>query len=332
MTSQVSTTTGCLRQSCTGFSLALCALIAGAASAQPYPHKTIRIVSAAAAGGGNDFVSRVIGQRLAAAFGQQVLIDNRAGAAGNIAAEIAAKATPDGYTLVVVSASHATNPTLYRKLSYHPVKDFEPVTQITGQGYVFAVHLAVPAKTVEEFVAWAKSKKGGATYASSGNGQPGHLGMELLKTLGGFEAVHVTYKGGGPAMIDLVAGQVDAFLSSPPAAAPQVKAGKVRAIAVTGLHRSDLLPDVPTVAESGFPGYEVNGWNGLLAPAGTPRDIVLKLYGEISKSLKLSEVKDRLAASGLDPVASTPEVFLAYIQAEIVKWEKIIKQSGARAD
>ena len=301
-------------------------------AAQPYPNKTIRIVSAAAAGGGNDFVSRVIGQRLASAFGQQVLIDNRAGAAGNIAAEIVAKATPDGYTLVVGSASHATNPTLYRKLGYDAVKDFAPITQVTGQGYVFAVHLGVPAKTVEEFVAWAKTKKGGATYASSGNGQPSHLGMELLKTLGGFDAVHVTYKGGGPAMIDLVAGQVDVFLSSPPAAAPLIKAGKVRAVAVTALQRSELLADVPTVAESGFPGYEVNGWNGLLAPAGTPREIVMKLYSEIAKSLKQPEVRDRLAAGGLDPVGTTPEQFLAYIKAEIVKWEKIIKQSGARAE
>jgi len=290
----------------------------------------------APAGGGSDFVTRIVGLKLGATFGQPVIIDNRGGAGGNIAAELAAKASPDGYTLLVVAASHAINPSLYRKLSYDPVKDFAPITQVTGQHYILVVHPSVPAKTVKEFIAFAKSKKGGITYASGGGiGSASHLGMELLKTLAGFDAVHVPYKGAGPATIDLIAGQVDASMMSMPGGLPHVRGGKndkMRAIAVTSLKRSVLLPDVPTVAESGFPGFEVSGWYGLLAPAGTPREVVAKLYEEVSRSLKLSNVRDRMAGIGEDPVGSTPEEFAAYIKAEMIKWEKVIKQSGARAD
>lgn len=314
------------------FALACCASISSTVLAQPYPNKPIRIIVASAPGGGTDLAARILGQKLAAALGQQAIIDNRAGAAGNIAAEIAAKSAPDGYTLVMVSASHAINASLYRRLPYDAVKDFAPVSQITGSPYVLSVHPSLPVKTVPEFVALAKARRGALTYASSGNGQAGHLAMELLKTLAGFDAVHVPYKGGGPAMMELVAGQVDAFIASPPAAVPQVKAGKVKALAVTSLKRSDLLPDVPTIAESGFPRYEVNGWNGLLAPAGTPRRVVAQLYEEISKVLKLPDVRERMAANGLDPVGSTSNQFSALIKAEIVKWEKVVRQSGASTE
>jgi len=302
------------------------------ASAQTYPSKPIRIIVASAPGGGTDLAARIVGQKLTAAIGQQTIIDNRAGAAGNIAAEIAAKSAPDGYTLVMVSASHAINASLYRGLPYDAAKDFAPISQVTGSAYVFCAPPSLPVKTVSEFVALAKARKGALTYASSGNGQAGHLAMELLKTLAGFDAIHVPYKGGSPAMMELIAGQVDAFISSPPASVPQVKAGKVKAIAVTSLKRSELLPAVPTIAESGFPQYEVNGWNGLLAPAGTPRRTVAQLYEGISNMLRLQEVIERMAANGLDPVGSTPAQFAALIKTEIVKWEKVIRQSGANTN
>ena len=321
-----------LRLLCTVFSLVLCASIAGAALAQSYPNKPIRIIVPAPAGGGSDLVTRIIGLKLAATFGQPVIIDNRGGAGGNIAAELAAKASPDGYTLVVVTSQLAINPSLYRNLSYDPVKDLMPITQIDEQAYILVVHPSVPVKTVKEFIALAKSKKGGITYSSGGIGSSTHLGMELLKTLAGFDAVHVPYKGTGPAMIDLIGGQVDASIPTMPGGLPHVRSGKVKALAVTSLKRSALLPDVPTVSESGFPGYEVTGWKGLLAPVGTPREVVAKLYEEVSRSLKLSNVRDRMAGIGEDPVGSTPEEFAAYIKAEIVKWAKVVKQSGARAD
>lgn len=321
-----------LRASCTVFSLVLCASIAGAALAQSYPNKPIRIIVGYPPGGTTDFAARIVGQNLASAFGQQVIIDNRGGASGNIAAELAAKALPDGYTLVMVAATHAINSSLYRKISYDPVKDFAPITQVTANAFVLVAHPSVPVKTVKEFIALARLKKGGLTHASGGIGTAGHLGMELLKTLAGFDAVHVPYKGGGSVIIDLIAGQVDASILSPPIALPHVRSGKIRALAVTSLKRSVLLPDVPTVAEDGFPGFEVSGWIGLLAPAGTPREVVAKIYQEISRILKLPDVIGRIMADGADPVGSTPEEFAAYIQAEIIKYEKVVKQSGARAD
>jgi tripartite-type tricarboxylate transporter receptor subunit TctC len=314
------------------FSVAAFAFITGTASAQSYPTRPIRIIVPVSPGGGSDFISRLMGQKLAAAFGQPVIIENRAGASGNIGTELAARASPDGYTLIMVAASHAINPSYYGKPSYDLVKDFSPVTQITANAYILVVHASVVAKTVREFIALAKSKKGAMAYASSGNATAGHLGMELLKTLAGFDAVHVPYKGAGPAVIDLIAGQVNAYILSPLVALPHVRSGKIRSLAVTSLKRSSFLPEAPTIAESGFPGYEVSGWYGLLAPARTPRDIVNRLYAEISKSLKLSDVGDRLVADGSEPVGSTPVEFAAYIQAEISKWAKVINQSGARVN
>ncbi|MBI4189580.1 MAG: tripartite tricarboxylate transporter substrate binding protein [Betaproteobacteria bacterium] len=321
-----------LQQLRTVFSLVLCASITGAALAQSYPTKPIRFIVAAAPGGGSDYIARIVGQKLSAALGQTVVIDNRGGAAGNIGAELTARASPDGYTLVVVASSHASNINLYRKLYYDPVKDFAPVTQLVSNYFLLAVQPSSPPKTVKEFIAFARSKKGELTYGSAGSGQGAHLGMELLKTLAGFDAVHVPYSGIGPATVALLAGQVDVALLTPPSTLPQVKAGKLKVLAVTSLKRMAVLPSVPTIAESGFPGFEVNSWQGLLAPAGTPREIVTKLYEETSKSLKLSDVLERLAVVGAQPVGSTPEEFAGFIQAEITKWEKVIKQSGARAD
>lgn len=302
------------------------------AVAQNFPTKPIRIVVGLAPGGGTDIVARMVGQRLSAAIGQQVIIDNRSGASGNIAAEIVARSPADGYTLIVVTASHAINPSLFPKMSYDPIKDFSAVTQLTAQPYLFVVNPGVPAKSVKEFIALAKSRKGGLTYASSGSGLLGHLGMELLKTQAKFEAVHIPYKGAGPALIDTIAGQVDAFFPTIISGLPQVKNGKVRVIGVTTLRRAVLLPDVPTVAEQGFPDYEVSGWYGLLAPAGTPGDVIGYLNAEVVKVLRSPEGRERLAAEGAEGVGNTPEQFGAYMRSEMVKWGKVVRQSGARAD
>jgi len=325
---------------CAVFSLVSCTCIAAAAetlltltgSGQAYPAKPIRIITPVSPGGGSDFVSRLIGQKLSADFGQPVIIENRAGASGNIGTELAARALPDGYTLVMVAASHAINPSYYGKPPYDLVKDFSPISQVTANAYILVVHASVPVKTVKEFIALAKTKKGAITYASSGNATAGHLGMELLKTHAGFDAIHVPYKGAGPAIIDLVAGQVNAYIVSPLVSLPHVRSGRIRSLAVTSLKRSIFLPDAPTVAESGFPGYEVSGWYGVLAPARTPREIVARLYEAISRILKLPDVGERLASDGSEPIGSTPQEFAAYIQAEIIKWEKVIKQSGAKVE
>ncbi|MBI4189186.1 MAG: tripartite tricarboxylate transporter substrate binding protein [Betaproteobacteria bacterium] len=321
-----------LRQLCAVFPLVLYAPIDGAALAQSYPNKPIRLIVAAPPGGALDFVSRIVGQSLGAAFGQQVIIDNRGSGGGTIATELVAKASPDGYTLLMVPAGHVINPSLYRKLPYDTVKDFAPITQVDAAAYILVVHPSLPAKTVKELIAFAKSKKGGLTYASPGTGQAGHLGMELLKTLAGFDAVHVPYKGDAPAITDLLGRQVDASLPGMSSGLSHVKAGKLKALAVTSLKRSDLLPDVPTVSESGFPGYSVTGFRGFLAPAGTPREVVAKLYEETFRLLKFPDVRDRLVAQGADPVGSTPDEFAAFIKAEIIKWAKVAKQSGASAD
>ena len=313
-------------------STALLAVQAGSALAQPYPNKPIKIVVSAPPAGGADIVGRMVGQKLTEAWGQPVVIDNRPGGGGNIGTELTAKSPADGYTMLVITPSHTTNPFLHKDLPYDSIKDFVPITQVTTGSYIVVVPLSSPVKNMQDLVALAKSKKGGISYASSGNGQAGHLGMELLKTLGGFEAVHIPYKGSAPAMTDLLAGRVDVFFATMPGGLPFVNSSKVRAIAVTGLRRSSLLPDVPTVAESGFPGFEVTGWYGLLAPAGTPPEIVAKLQTEVSRMLKQPDVKELLLKDGADPVGSTPDQFAAYIRSEMDKWSKVIKQSGARVD
>ena len=312
--------------------LASMALAPVSALAQKYPSKSIRIVLPVTPGGGTDIIARLVGQKLSGVVNQQVVIDNRGGAGGNIAAEIVAKSPADGYTLIVVTASHATNPFLYKKMNYDPVKDFSPVTQLTSQPYIFIVHPSVPARNVKEFIALSKKRKGGLSYASSGAGLLGHLGMELLKTLGHFEGQHIPYKGAGPAMTDVLGGQVEAFFPTMISGLPHVKGGKVRAIAVTSGKRSSLLPEVPTIAEQGFPGYEVNGWYGLLAPTGTPREVIDMLHSEVVKILAQPDVKERMAGDGADPVGNTPAEFSAYILTEMKKWQKVIKDAGATAE
>jgi len=300
--------------------------------AQTYPSKPVRLLVGNAPGGGSDFVARLLAQHLSGAFGQQVVVDNRPGAAGIIAADLTAKAPADGYTLVVVASSHASSVNLYRKLPFDPVKDFSPLTQLTANYFFLVVNPSSPASSVRDFVGLAKAKKGELTYGSAGSGQGAHLGMELLKSLAGFQAVHVPYNGIGPATAALLANQVEVALLTPPSTVPLMKAGKLRVLGVTSLKRLALLPDIPTVAESGFPGYEVNNWVGLLAPAGTPKEVIARIYQETVKSLKSSDVVERLSAVVTEPVGSTPQEFAMFMQAEITKWGKVIKQSGARAD
>ena len=261
-----------------------------------------------------------------------MIVENKAGAAGNIAAEAVARAAPDGYTLVVVASSHATNVNLYSKLSYDPVKDFAPVSLLTTNFFVVAVPASSPANTLGELIALAKTKKGGINYGSAGAGQGNHLGMELLKVRGGFDATHVPYTGIGPATVALLGEQIDVSLLTPPGAVPHVKTGKLKILAMTGLKRSPLMPNVPTVAESGFPGYELSGWIGLLAPAGTPKEIVDKLQQAVAKVLKEPDVIGKLESVMAEPVGSTPQDFASFLQAEIATWGKVIKQSGAKAE
>ena len=302
------------------------------ADAPAYPQKPIRLVLPVPPGGGSDIIVRPVSQKLSAALGQQIVIDYRGGAGGNIAAEIVAKAAPDGYTLLWVNTGIATNVSLYKKIAYDPLRDFTAITQLTSQCYLFVVHPSVPVRTVQEFIALSKTRKGGLSYASTGAGSLPHLGMELLKTQGRFDGTQVPYKGAGPALIDVIGGQVDIMLPTIISGAPFVKAGKLRAIAVTSLKRAPLLPVVPTVAEQGFAGFEVNGWFGMVAPAGTPRDAIVLLNAEITRTLKLPDVAERLIGDGAVAVGNTPEEFGAYIKSEMIKWEAVIRQSGATAE
>ncbi len=303
-----------------------------AAPAQAYPAKPIRFVVPAPPGGGTDTVARIVGQKLSSAVGQPVVIDNRAGASGNIAARLVAGAIPDGYTLFVVFASHATNPSLFKDLGYDPIKDFSAITRLTGLPYLLIVHPASPVRTVKELVALAKSTPGGLTYASAGAGLTGHLAMELLKEVGGFDAIHVAYKGGAAATIDVAGGRVCCFFASAPSALPQVQSGKVRVIAVSTKERSPLVPDVPTVAEQGYPAFDVVSWYGLLGPARMPVSLVGFLHQEVLRLLLGDDTIKQLAAVGASPAPSaTPKEFTAYIQSEIDIWRKVIRRAGITA-
>jgi len=296
-----------------------------------YPNRPIKIVLPVSAGGGTDIVTRNIAQQLSKILGESVIVDNKPGAGGNLAADQVAHAKPDGYTLIVVTASHATNSNLYKKLSYDPIKDFSPISQLTSQPYLFVVNNNVPAKTIKEFIAFAQTNKN-TNYASSGKGLLGHLGMEQLKIVGNFDATHIPYKGAGPALIDTVSGHVHAFLPTIVSGLPFAKQGQVRLIAVTSPNRLPSLPNIPTIAESGFPGYEVLGWYGLLAPVGTPRQVITKLYEAVKQALNNPDVKDKMSADGADPVGSTPEQFEEFLSKERVHWAKIIKASGIESD
>ncbi|HSQ05773.1 MAG TPA: tripartite tricarboxylate transporter substrate binding protein, partial [Burkholderiales bacterium] len=283
-------------------------------------------------GGPADTLSRLVAPKLTEVLGQTIVIDNRAGANGNIAYDMAAHATPDGYTITAVAAGVAINPSLYREVKYDPLKDFAPLTLGIRVPNILIVHPGVLAGSVKELVALAKSRPGQIAFASAGNGTSGHLALELFKSAAGIDVIHVPYKGGGPALAELIGGQVQALFSIALTALPQIKAGKARALAVTSGKRSAVAPDLPTVAELGFPGFEVVGWFGWLAPAGTPRAIVDRLNREMVKILQQPDIKDRLVGLGADPAPSTPQQFAAFIRSEHGKWAAVIRRAGIKLD
>ena len=306
---------------------------AATASAQSYPVKQIRFVVPFPPGGPADILARTLGQSLAETWAQQVVIDNRAGAGGNIGAEIVAKAPPDGYTMLMgFVGTHAINSSLYRTLPFDAVKDFEPVALVAVVTIILVVHPSVPVKTVKELIALAKARPGELSFGSPGNGTPQHLAGELFNTMTSVKMVHVPYKGAVPALTDLLGGRLSMIFSSMPPALPHVQSGKLRALGVTSATRSPAAPDVPTIAQSGLKGYEVINWYGVLVPAKTPKEIVGKLNGEVVRIMNLPAVKERLAAQGAETYTSTPEKFADMIRTETEKWAKVVKFSGAQLD
>ena len=298
-----------------------------------WPEKTIRLVIPFPAGGTTDIVGRVVANELHKAWNVSVVPDNRAGAGGNIGTEIVARSDPDGYTMLLCTVgTQAINSSLYSKLPYDPVKDFEAVTLVAKVPNVVVVNPSVKANTLQELIALLKANPGKINYASSGNGSSIHLSAELFKTMTGTAMVHIPYKGSAPAIADLLGGQVSVMFDNLPSALPQIKAGKLRALAVTSARRSPALPDVPTVAEAGVPGYEASSWFGVVVPAGTPKEIITKTRQTIATAIAKPEARDKLLAQGAEPVGDTPEEFTQFIRSETAKWAKVVKDSGARVD
>jgi tripartite-type tricarboxylate transporter receptor subunit TctC len=311
---------------------AFCGLLACSTvvQGQGYPNRPVRMIVAVPPGGPADTLARLVGPHLNTALGQTVVIDNRPGANGGIAYDMAARSDPDGYTFVLVAAGVAINPSLYPNVPYHPIRDFAPITLGITVPNILVVHPSVAVKSVQELVAAIKAKQGGFVFASAGNGTSGHLALELFRLSTGTSFVHVPYKGGAPALQETIAGQTQALFSIALAATPQVKAGKVRALAITSAKRSPVAPELPTVAESGLPGFEVIGWFGWLAPAKTNKAIVGRLNQELVKALGNPEVKDRLLSMATVPVGDKPEEFAGFIRSEHEKWGKVIKAANIK--
>ena len=300
--------------------------------AQTYPSKPIRMIVPYAPGGGGDILARLIGAKLNEAWGQPVIIDNRAGGGTIIGTELVAKAPRDGYTILLSTNTHAINVSLHSSLPYDPVRDFAPVSLLATSPNILLTNPAVPARTLGEFIALAKSRPGGLNYGSSGNGGTGHLAMEMLKSMTGISLVHVPYGGGGPAMKALLSGEVSVLFNNIVASVPQIKAGRVGALGVTSRQRSPVVPDVPTIAEAGVPGFEAIAWFCILAPGGTPPSIVKKLNAEFARILKLPNIRERLVGLGLEPVSISTEEFARFMRAETLKWDKVIKAAAIAVD
>jgi tripartite-type tricarboxylate transporter receptor subunit TctC len=298
-----------------------------------FPVKPVRLIVPYPPGGGSDTIARPLAQKLSESYGQQVIVDNRGGAGVNVGMEMAAKAPPDGYTLAfALTAQLAVNPGLYRKLPYDPAKDYEPISLIASGPYLLVVHPSLPVKSVKDLVALARSRPGQLAYASSGNGSGGHLAAELMKSLAKIDLVHIPYKGGGPALVDVLAGQVQILFAPPASSAQHIQAGKLRSLGVTTAKRSASLPDVPTLAEAGVPGYDSGVWYGVLAPVNTPRDIVMRHHGELVKALNAPDYRKLLVANAIDPIGSSPEELGRFIRSEIAKWAKVIRDAKVQVD
>ena len=301
--------------------------------AQVYPAKPVRFVVPVAPGGATDILTRTLAQRLTSMWGQQVLVDNRPGGGSNVGFEVAAQAPADGYTLLMAQPAFTVNVSLYKKLAYDPLRDFSAITLAATGANVLVIHPSVPARTLKDFIALAKAKPGHLNYASSGNGTTPHLSGELFKAMAGVNITHIPYKGAGASVTDLLGGHVDLAFLSLSSVVPQLKAKRLRALGITSANRSALMPELPTFAEAGLPGYEVTGWYGVVAPAGTPREIINRLHGDITQALTRPEVVQTLGSFGLEPApANTPETFTAFLRTEISKWAKVVKASGAKAD
>jgi tripartite-type tricarboxylate transporter receptor subunit TctC len=314
-------------------SLVALALPAAQALAQKsYPNKAIRMIVPFAPGGSNDIMGRLVAAKLTESMGQQVVVDNRPGASGIVGTDLAAKAAPDGYTVLVMSLTFTVNPSIRSKLPYDTEKDLVPVTLIASAPLILVVHPSLPVRSVKEFIAYAKANPGKLNFGSGGPGSTPHLAGEMLKTMAGLEMTHVPYKGGGPALADLLGGQIQLMLENIPSTLPFVKSGKLRVLAVTSKKRSPTVPDVPTLDEAALKGYELTGWNGLFVPRGTPRAIVNQLHAETVKALAAPDVKERLAAMSAELGGESPEKFAVFIKAEITKWAKIAKEAGLKVE
>jgi tripartite-type tricarboxylate transporter receptor subunit TctC len=311
---------------------AIAALGCTHARAQDYPARPIRLIVPVSPGATTDTLARAVAAKLGESLGQQVVVDNRAGASAIIGTDLAAKAAPDGYTLLVITSTHTINPSLQKSLPYDPVRDFSPVTLMASSPTVLVVHPSVPARSVRELIALARARPGQLNYGSGGTGSSTHLVAELFKSTAGIEINHVPYKGAGPALIDVLAGQLHFMFSGIVPALPHVKAGKLRALGITGLARSSAAPEIPTLAESGLPGFSFGLWYGVLGPAGLPERVVGRLRDEIRKVMALPDVRARLAAEGAEVVASSPQELLAHMQKEIATYRRIVQAAGIKAD
>jgi tripartite-type tricarboxylate transporter receptor subunit TctC len=312
--------------------LAVADTCGAAAATERYPSKPIRFIVPFSPGGGNDLIARLIGTRLGDRWGQQVIVDNRPGAGGNIAAEIVARSTPDGYTVFLFNSATAIAPSLYGNLAFDVERDFEPIILIATSPFALVVHPAVAAQSVKDLIALAKAKPKSLTYASGGNGSSTHLAAEQFRQMVGIDLIHVPYKGAAPALVDLLAAQVSMYFSSIPPVLPHLKAGRVRALGVSSLTRSPLLPNLPTIAESGVPGYESGASYGIVAPARTPQAIVRKMNEEVGAALQDPELRSRLQNQGFDVIGGSPADFARYRKAEVARWAAVIKKSGARVE
>ena len=320
-----------MRKTITKLAIAFGALAAGFAHAQPYPNKPIKIVAPFAPGGGTDFIARLIAQKLTEKLGAQVVVENKPGAGGNLGAEQAVRSPADGYTLLLVAGSYTVNPSLY-KLTFDPVSDITPIIQLSQGPFIVAVHPSVPAKTLKELIDLVKKQPDKLSYASAGSGSITHLASAMFVDMAKLQIVHIPYKGTGPALNDAIAGNVQVLFGSPSTTIPHIKSGRLRALAVTTTKRIGAAPDVPTVAESGLPGYEVVLWHGLVGPKGLPRAIVERINTEANQILKVKEMDTLLATDGVAPAGGTPEQFAATIKSDIERWGKVVKQAGVKVD